>query len=530
MMKTTAIILCFLWVGIFNLQAQTKADATSAIGKQEYRKAIDILTSFLAQNPKDGEGYYLLGTAYFENEDLTNAQSTFNRGITAQPKYGLNFAGLGRVLQQSDNTEEAKKNFQKALDLTQSNNVEVLTQVADGYLAMDTKESLADAEKLLIKAKTLDSKNVFVYTSLGDLYLKRKIDELALNNYRKAIELDKTFLRGYLRVGQLYIKDKKYNEGAQALREALQVDPEFAPAYRELGELYYRAGKYEDAKNNYKKYVELTGNDLIARARYAGFLYLTDDFEASLAEINTVMKDTSTLVLLRIKGYCLLKIGNYAESKSVLDAYFKVIKPKDIIADDYEIYAKTLEKLGDDSTAIEYYYKAIEKDATKATLLNDIAQNYTRQKKYDQSVGVYKKIVETNPSFKNYYDLGKAYYSLKDYENARVMFDQMKVSEPEVYLGYFWAGNALAQTEDMENPEGKAKADYEKTIELISASGKTDRYKNDFIASNSYLAYLYYSKEDFENAYKHCEAVLSIEAEHPQCKPLMEFLAKNKKP
>jgi tetratricopeptide (TPR) repeat protein len=214
----------------------------------------------------------------------------------------------------------------------------------------------------------------------------------------------------------------------------------------------------------------------------------------------------------------------------VLDSYFKIIKSKDIIADDYEMYAKTIEKLGDDSTAIVYYYKAIEKDSTKSPLLSDIAQNYTRQKKYDQSVEVYKKIVATNPSFKNYYDLGKAYYSLKDYENARAMFDQMKVSEPEVYLGYFWAGNAWAQTEDMENPEGKAKADYEKTIELISASGKTDRYKKDFIASNSYLAYLYYSKEDFENAYKHCEAVLSLEAEHPQCKPLMEFLAKNKKP
>lgn len=530
MMKKTVLIFCVLLAGIFNVQAQTKADASSAIAKQDYRKAIDILNSFLAQNPKDGEAFYLLGTAYFENEDLTNAQSAFNRGIASQPKFGLNYAGLGRVLQQSDNTEEAKKNFEKALELTQSNNVEVLTQVADGYLAIDTKESLADAEKLLIKAKTLDSKNVFVYTSLGDLYLKRKVDELALNNYRKAIELDKTFLRGYLRVGQLYIKDKKYNEGAQALREALQIDPDFAPAYRELGELYYRAGKYQDAKNNYKKYVELTGNDLVARARYAAFLYLTDDFEASLAEINTVMKDTTTIVMLRIKGYCLLKTGNYPEAKSVLEEYFKVIKSKDIIADDYEMYARTLEKLGDDSVAITYYYKAIEKDEAKSSLLNEIALNYSRQKKYDQAVEVYKKIAETSPSFKVYYDLGKAYYSLKEYENAKGVFDKMKSAEPEVYLGYFWAGNALAQTEDMENPEGKAKEDYEKAVELISASGKVDRYKKDFIASNSYLAYFAYSKEDYETSIKHCEAVLALEPEHAQCKPLMEFLAKAKKP
>jgi len=529
-MKKITLLLLLVVLNLFALQAQTKAEIFQALDQQDYKKAIDLSQRLLSQNPKDAEVLFLLGSAYFENEDFTNAQGSFNRGIAAQPKYALNYVGLGKVQNASEKEVEAKKNFEKALEITQSNNVEVLTQVAEAYLNSNTKESLSDAEKLLIKAKTLDSKNVFVYVALGDLYLKRRVDELALTNYRKALEFDKNFLRGYLRVGQLYIKDKKYQEGADVLKEALLIDANYAPAHRELGELYYKAGKYELAKNHYEKYVGLTKNDLTARARYATFLYLTDDFEEALREINSVLKDTSTYVLLRIKGYSLYKTNQYELAKTTLDEYFSRVNPKYILSEDYEMYARNYEKLKEDSLAVIYYYKAIEMDPDKSELRTDIANNYIRRKQYQEAVDIYKIIVAQSPGIKNYYGLGKAYFFLKDYENAYQAFEQMKKSDPEFYLGYLWSGNALAKMEDQENPEGKPKADYEKVVDLIKEKQETERYKRDYITANYYLAAFYYLTNDFEKCLLNCEEVLALEPNHEQCKTLMEYISQNKKP
>jgi tetratricopeptide (TPR) repeat protein len=530
-MKIFKLLSLFALLGVNILQAQTKAEAVSAINKQEYRKAIEILNKVLAVNAKDAEAHYLLGKAFYENEDFTSAQASYTKGVSANTKYALNYVGLGRVSQKNENIPDAKKNYDKALELTQSNNVEVLVQVADAYLEKGAKEDIDEAEKLLVKAKILDPKNVTVYIALGDLYLKQKVYELALSNYRKATELDQTYLTGYLRVGQLYVKDQKYNEGATAFREALQQDSLFAPAYRELGELYYRAEKYEEAKNNLQKFVRLTGNDVGARARYASFLYLSQDYAGALTEIEKVLKDTTTFVMLRIKGYSLYKTNLNDTARKVMDQYFKMIPEKYTLAEDFENYAKILEKLHEDSLAIGYYRKAIAKDKAKAGLISDIALNYIRQKKYPEAIAEYKVIVAQKPnSLRNQYDLGKAYYFNKEYEPALACFNEMKKIEPEVHLGYLWAGNALAKTEDQENPEGKAKEDFQKVTELLIKLNQTERYKKDYITANSYLAAFYYLTGNYEEAKKNCEAVLTLDENHEQCKAIMDFLAKNKKP
>lgn len=531
MMKFLKLLSLTLVLAVSTLQAQTKAEAITAIDKQEYRKAMDILNKILVGNPKDAEALYLMGKASFENEDLANAQTYFTRGTAANAKYALNYVGTGRVQQRNGSAADAKKNYDRALELTQSNNVEVLVQVADAYLEQGNTEGINEAEKLLVKAKTLDPKNVNVYISLGDLYLKQKIDELALSNYKKATELDKTFLTGYLRAGQLYVKSQKYNDGAAFFREALQVDPNFAPAYRELGELYYRAGKYEEAKNNLQKYVELTGNDVAARARYASFLYLSEDYAGALSEIEKVLKDTTTVVMLRIKGYSLFKTEKYEEARRTLDDYFKRIDPKFVLAEDLENYARNLEKLKEDSLAVVYYRKAREMDPAKSNLTSEIALNLIRQKKFPEAIEEYKKIVALKPgSLKNQYDLGKAYYFNKDFDNALACFNEMKKLEPTVHLGYLWAGNTLAKTEDQENPEGKAKEDYQKVTELLVAANTTEKYKKDFITANSYLAAFYYITNNFDESRKNCEAVLALDPAHEQCKTILDFLNKNKKP
>jgi tetratricopeptide (TPR) repeat protein len=214
-----------------------------------------------------------------------------------------------------------------------------------------------------------------------------------------------------------------------------------------------------------------------------------------------------------------------------MDQYFKMIPEKYTLAEDFENYARILEKLHEDSLAIGYFRNAIAKDKAKAGLISDIALNYIRQKKYPEAIAEYKVIVAQKPnSLRNQYDLGKAYYFNKEYEPALACFNEMKKIEPEVHLGYLWAGNAIAKTEDQENPEGKAKEDFQKVTELLIKLNQTERYKKDYITANSYLAAFYYLTGSYDEAKKNCEAVLALDENHEQCKAIMDFLTKTKKP
>jgi len=522
----TLLVGFYIIASMFSfVQAQNQADALMALDKQEFKRALEILGKLESVSPKDPSIDYLKGKVYVAMENSPSALASFNRGISNGPKYAFNYIGLGALKLKENNLEEGKKNLDKALELTQSANVPVLIAVSEAYIEAGM---LKEPEPLLTKAKLLDNKNAEIYIALGDIYMTQKIYELALNNYKKAIELDPKFMKGYLRVGQLYVRDGKYNEGADAFKQALAVDPLFAPVSKELGELYYKAKKYETAKENYKKYVELTQNDISARIRYASFLYLTGDYQESIDNFEACMKDTTTNVMLRLLGYNYYEIANYVKAKENLDKYFASIKPENILASDYEYYAKTLDKMGgNEAAAIENYEKAMAKDSSKFLLNADIATIYKKAKNYEKAEEKYKLIVSRSAGYKELYDLGMVYYYQKKYPEALEQFEKMKALKPDLYLAYFWAGSCKAASENSEQPEGLASEDYQKVVDILKSN--PDKYKKDYIRANAYLAYVTFTKEDYATSKGYCETVLAIDPENAQCKQMMEFISKSQK-
>ncbi len=58
--------------------------------------------------------------------------------------------------------------------------------------------------------------------------------------------------------GNLYAHQKKYEEAKEEYRKALEIDPEFAKAHNNLGNVYFKQNLFEEAEWKYKKALELT--------------------------------------------------------------------------------------------------------------------------------------------------------------------------------------------------------------------------------------------------------------------------------
>lgn len=531
-MKKIVIIL-IASLSVQGLIAQTLEDVKKAIFQEDFKKAKSMLQTLMSSGKKP-EYHYYMGLVHLEEaldyeddaiskeKELENAKKQFETGIALKNKYPYNFLGLGRYFVLKKNLAEAKINFQKAYELSGGSDLELIVELAEGYVEGGSKEFIDEATKLLTKAKTMDSKNANIYTALGDLWEKQNVYELALTEYKNAVNANPNLVKAHYKIGKLLLKEKKYNEGAEYFRKCIQLDPNFAPAYREMGELYFRAGRYKEAKDNYKSYVQKTAGDLQAQVRYCQFLYLSKEYQEAVNQINSVLKDTTTNVLLRLLGYSYVELKNYSEALNALDKYFARVKPENQIAKDYEYYAKALDNTQKDSLAVLYYEKAMQMDPN-LNYYSAIGDCWSEIKSWQKAANAYEKAISINANPKDYYMLARAYQNLQNYDKAEEYYKKVTELKADFLPAYL----QLAYIAGKKDPETKlylAKPYYEKIIELTE--NDQEKYKKERARGFAYLAFYYYDTKDNPKAYKYAEKALQLDPNDKNSAQILDYLKK----
>lgn len=522
--KTPKLLLMLLTAVLFLGQGRMMAQcdyptAQKQFNQQEYIKAEKCLKSLIPQNPKDEKLHYLLGEVYWETERYDESKRSYQEGINRGARYVMNYIGLLKHQVKADQYDDAMKTLAKAKDLNRNDNIDVSVETALAFLVSKDSRYLDQAERLLRNAEDKAPNNKLVYIGLGDLYHQQGIGELPLDNYMKAIELEPTFMKGYLRAGQELKKEGELNKANDVFQKGLDQNPGYAPLYREKGELWYGAGQYEKALENMRKYVELTNNDLSAKMRLASFLYLTKNYEEALGLIDEIGSDTNSVVMTRVKAYCQIELKKADEGLVTLDQYFKMVKAKDQLADDYIYKGKAFLVKKDYTQAEADFNKALEMDPTRGEVFAEIGQVYYKQKEYVKAADAYEKIVESGTAkFKEYF-----YYSTSCFR----AIDTLQCKSPstdtaraekataaflEKYPNSHVPHLHTARVKTLKDPgskAGAAMADYEKTIEMMGE--KITKYKNDYAESMGYIgAYHMLVKEDCATAIPFFDKILEI--------------------
>ncbi len=513
--------------------AQTLKEAIRLNDNEQQDAASAVFQSLLIKEPANGTNYYFFGKNLIDAEKPDSAKMIFDQGLKVEPTNPLNLIGQAELKLQQGNMAAAKPLIDQALQMGAGKNSLVLMEAGEAYVHFKKAKDLMTAQVLLEQAVKLDPKNPEVYNKLGDLFSELNNGTDAANNYNKALDLDKNQLKAVLHKGQLYKQATNYEGATAEFQNALVIDPNFAPAYRELGEVNFKQRKLDKAKEFYKKYLDLSKNNTNARLRYAYFLYESNSYIDATAELNKITNvDSTNLGMMRVMAYSYYEVGKNDTALKTITKVFD-ITAKDTtrrLSRDYSYYGKILAKAGNDSLGAAYVRNAISYDPKQGELYDDLADIFTRTKKYSQLAQVYadKIAAVTKPITSDYFNLGKAWYNAKDYPKADSALAKVNELNVSWAPGYFWRGRANAQL-DPDAKSGIAIPHYQKYIELAEAdTANIAKYKSNLVEANSYLAFSAFVKKDCKKSIEYWNKVLAVDPTIDQAKKAIESIKTSK--
>ncbi len=300
-----------------------------------------------------------------------NAEAYYNRGILVYT-YECDFENS--PYQDEDENEDewddinedlALSDFDKAISLKPDFAVAYAMRGCAYWANADYDEALFLDD--FNKALSLDKNCKEAYLGLGDYYEDKEEYELAIENYTKAIEIDKDYLAAYKRRADVYSYTKEDNDDKKIedYNEILEHEPaNYQFYFKRAEELYYKK-EYEAALSDYSKAIELDVKNLGGIWNYLHRAEVYEELgnnEAALADLDKAVSiaeledsQQDSAYSARARFY-----ANQNDLKNALEDYTKaIIFSPDYFLNYYNI-AEIYEQQGDTENAIRYYEKVTE--------------------------------------------------------------------------------------------------------------------------------------------------------------------------
>jgi Flp pilus assembly protein TadD len=250
-------------IASLGLSAEQQTQLQRTIDAHDYIAAEKLLLAEIDREPKSPRAARLLdfaGSVYFLNHDYTNAAIAWKKSEAIAPLEPRLQFSLAMAYIQMSHPEWARKVLE---GLAAQNPKEALYPYWLGRLDYDGHEyngAIRHFQKAIELAPTMSR----AYDNLGLCYYYQNQNDLAVQNYRKAIELDRKSEHPsawpYLNLA-ITLQFQNDLAGAESnLREALRLDPGFAQAHFQLGLVLEDLGRLEEAARELREAAQLNAS------------------------------------------------------------------------------------------------------------------------------------------------------------------------------------------------------------------------------------------------------------------------------
>jgi len=531
--------------------AQSLADAKKAIDAEQYQKAKSMLKNLTATQSTKDENFFYLGWVYLEQEYVDSAKATFTKGLAANPKSALNYAGLGAVALANKDQAGAQTNFNQALSLAGKDS-KPYQYVGESYLLGDKPDGAA-AVAVLTKGVAVNAKDPDLYVSLGDAYRSQLKNTEAVTAYQNALNLNPKLAAAKVSTGVVWRQANNWEESEKEFKDALAIDPNFGPAYREWAETDIRwaqkvpaqaSAKVNEAVEQYRKFLSLTDNSVESRLRYADFLYQAGKFKELQEEATALSKmPNANLRAYRYLGYAGYENADYTTANTALNTWLTKADPKRVIPYDYYYLGRIQLKAKDTTAALQTFEKTVQLDTTMGDLYADIAKIYYAKRQFVKAGDNYAQYVSKSnkATLNDYFSEGFSYYfaygdQLSSKATPKPVADTMllvkadsafshiqsKLTTPNTMVTLYRARLYDLKEKDRNNIVGYAKPFYEKLIEYTKDKPTpTEADKKNLAEAYAYLgAYAEYKEKD---AAKASENYTKAREADPTNRPALDY-------
>lgn len=197
--------------------------------RHEYDGAVRSFAKAVVSNPTDPMGHLMLGSAYYWQGEVPQAEAEFREGLRLDPNNAQGHLLMGIVHAWRGEPEKAYEEFN-------------------------------------IGAR-LDPRRADLQMDLGSIEETLGRYPEALEHFRRAVALDGEHPLYHYQLGMLYRRMGRDADAADSLRLALKKYPEFEDAALELGAALERMNQNDDALDHFRKAVKLKARDSVARYR-----------------------------------------------------------------------------------------------------------------------------------------------------------------------------------------------------------------------------------------------------------------------
>jgi tetratricopeptide (TPR) repeat protein len=108
------------------------------------------------------------------------------------------------------------------------------------------------------KTSSSDTERATECNNRGNEYFLQGQYDLAIKEYRKAIEIYPGYAKAHSNMGYTFFEKKQYDRAIVEFSRAIESNPQYAKAYNNRGLVYFAKGEYDRAILDYSKAIEIS--------------------------------------------------------------------------------------------------------------------------------------------------------------------------------------------------------------------------------------------------------------------------------
>ncbi|MFQ5989031.1 MAG: tetratricopeptide repeat protein [Candidatus Methylomirabilales bacterium] len=207
------------------------------------------------ENPLMARTNYQLGLSYFNAGDYQRAIPEFAKAVELHPSEPLYYDALGTALMFTGRLDAAIAQFKEALRVDPKY-TEAKNNLGTAYLAKgDLEQARATFNDVL--RDPFYATPQFAYFNLAKIYEREGRTDLAIREYKRALDIDRDYVDAHNSLGILYLRQGKVDLAIQEFDEATRLSPQVALYHRNLGVAYVQAGDKKKARRAFERVLEL---------------------------------------------------------------------------------------------------------------------------------------------------------------------------------------------------------------------------------------------------------------------------------
>lgn len=192
--------------------------------EEDYGEAEKLLTEAVKESPTDLETITLLGKVYIELSEYRQAINAYNQALQLDPNNNKLIYEFGLLHYSLNKEREAVMYFEMAAEKGYKQDLDFTENLGMAYLSFDTKKGVEILGKVLAKKPN----NAEIMLQIAGAYYKRNDYQTAADTYYKIYEIDPTHSRALYMTGVSYIRKGDKNKGALLCEQAIVMDPKLS--------------------------------------------------------------------------------------------------------------------------------------------------------------------------------------------------------------------------------------------------------------------------------------------------------------